>query len=470
MSDENQRSAWEIDPSSDDSSSNNSVHHDREHEIHAPRSDRESSFESTQTGFSSTPSAHATGSDQFGMPGQPSGSNQFVDPNQSAGFGQPTGVMQAPRQSPQKTKRFSTPAVAALILAAAVASGAVTGAVVSNRDSGSSSDNSSAVSALKASPAKTKNVDTNGSVQSVAQKVLPSVVSITVEAGNSGDTGSGSIISEDGTIITNNHVIAGAANGGKISVTLNDGTTYPEDIVARDPETDIAVIKAQGASGLTPISLGDSSKLEVGQEVVAVGSPLGLDATVTSGIISAQNRPVQASSESSDQSTLIDAIQTDAAINPGNSGGALVDMDGNLIGIPSVIASLGSSSMSQGSGSIGLGFAIPINQARDIAEQLIKNGKVQHPVIGVQVAKESTAHGAVIVDVPSDSDAAKAGLKRGDVVTKVDGRTIDSGLSLIAAIRSHKVGDTVKMEVTNQDGKDAREITMTLSSQETSGE
>ena len=221
---------------------------------------------------------------------------------------------------------------------------------------------------------------------------------------------------------------------------------------------------------MTPISLGDSSKLEVGQEVVAVGSPLGLDATVTSGIISAQNRPVQASSESSDQSTLIDAIQTDAAINPGNSGGALVDMDGNLIGIPSVIASLGSSSMSQGSGSIGLGFAIPINQARDIAEQLIKNGKVQHPVIGVQVAKESTAHGAVIVDVPSDSDAAKAGLKRGDVVTKVDGRTIDSGLSLIAAIRSHKVGDTVKMEVTNQDGKDAREITMTLSSQETSGE
>ena len=160
---------------------------------------------------------------------------------------------------------------------------------------------------------------------------------------------------------------------------------------------------------------------------------------MTSGIISAQNRPVQASSESSDQSTLIDAIQTDAAINPGNSGGALVDMDGNLIGIPSVIASLGSSSMSQGSGSIGLGFAIPINQARDIAEQLIKNGKVQHPVIGVQVAKESTAHGAVIVDVPSDSDAAKAGLKRGDVVTKVDGRTIDSGLSLIAAIRSHKV-------------------------------
>ncbi|MDU6479626.1 MAG: trypsin-like peptidase domain-containing protein, partial [Corynebacterium kroppenstedtii] len=267
MSDENQRSACEIDPSSDDSSSNNSVHHDREHEIHAPRSDRESSFESTQTGFSSTPSAHATGSDQFGMPGQPTGSNQFVDPNQSAGFGQPTGVMQAPRQLPHKTKRFSTPAVAALILAAAVASGAVTGAVVSNRDSGSSSDNSSAVSALKASPAKTKNVDTNGSVQSVAQKVLPSVVSITVEAGNSGDTGSGSIISEDGTIITNNHVIAGAANGGKISVTLNDGTTYPANIVARDPETDIAVIKAQGASGLTPISLGDSSKLEVGQEV-----------------------------------------------------------------------------------------------------------------------------------------------------------------------------------------------------------
>ena len=451
MSDEKQRSAWGIDPSSNNSIHNNSHHTNPTQDVH--KSDALS------------PSSP----DQIGDSGQVMNSETFP-----GGGHQGTGAVQYTQPvAQQKTKRFSTPAVAALVLAAAVASGAVTGAVVSGRDSqqSGSDNNNAAVSTLNATPAKTKNVDANGSVQSVAQKVLPSVVSISVQAGNSGGTGSGSIISADGTIITNNHVIASAARGGRISVTLTNGSSLDADIVARDPETDIAVIKAKGASGLTPISLGDSSKLQVGQGVVAVGSPLGLNATVTSGIISAQNRPVQASSEeSSNQSTLIDAIQTDAAINPGNSGGALVDMDGNLIGIPSVIASLSSGPMAQQSGSIGLGFAIPINQARDIAEQLIKNGKVKHPVIGIQVAKESTVHGAVVVDVPGDSDAANAGLKRGDVVTKVDDRTIDSGVSLIAAIRSHKVGDTVKMEVTDQNGKSTRTVSMTLRSQETSGE
>lgn len=364
--------------------------------------------------------------------------------------------------------RFSTPAVAAMVVAAAIASGGITGALVSN-GGGASTSNTAALSALQSEPVQTANTNTAGSVQGVAAKVLPSVVSISVMTSQGGDSGSGSILSADGTVITNNHVVSAAADGkGKITVTTNDSKTYPAEIVARDPETDIAVIKMQNASGLTPITLGDSSKLAVGQEVVAIGSPLGLDATVTSGIVSATNRPVQAQSESSSSATMIDAIQTDAAINPGNSGGALVDMDGNLIGIPSVIATLGSSGTSSQSGSIGLGFAIPVNQARTIAEQLIKNGKAEHPAIGVTVSMNSQVQGAQIVDVPAGSAAEKGGLKKGDVVTKVDDVPIASGAALIASIRSHAIGDTVTLTVTDTNGDNEHTVSITLSAQESS--
>ncbi len=313
-----------------------------------------------------------------------------------------------------------------------------------------------------------------GSVQQVAAGVLPSVVSITVSTSNGGDEGSGIILSSDGQILTNNHVVAAAAGSGngtsefpgsqstgpaRITVTFNDGKTVPATIVGRDPTTDLAVIKATGVQGLHPASLGKSGGLAVGQPVVAIGSPLGLSGTVTSGIVSALNRPVQTSDSSqqspqqgpsgSGQATVIDAIQTDAAINPGNSGGALVNMQGQVVGINSAIASLGGSQLggSQQSGSIGVGFAIPIDEARPIVDQLINSGRANHAQLGVSVTDASnngsTPTGAKLAAVKSSGAAAKAGLRTGDVVTKLGDREIDSADGLVAAVRANRPGDTV---------------------------
>lgn len=244
-----------------------------------------------------------------------------------------------------------------------------------------------------------------------------------------------------------------------MEVLLSDGTTHPATLVAGDAATDIAVIRIEGVNGLRPISLGNSSQVQVGQEVVAVGSPLGLTSTVTQGIVSAKNRPVTAAGEDG-QSSVIDAIQTDAAINPGNSGGALVDMEGNLIGVPSVIAS--NSEASEQAGSIGLGFAIPVNQARRIAEDLIDSGKARMPVIGAQIDSRPIARGALVREVTPDGPADKAGLKDGDLITKVDDRTLDNGVALIAAIRSHRIGDSVTLTVTDERGGNERTVDVTL--------
>ena len=189
---------------------------------------------------------------------------------------------------------------------------------------------------------------------------------------------------------------------------------------------DIAVVKAQGVSGLTPITLGSSANLRVGQDVVAIGSPLGLEGTVTTGIVSALNRPVSTAGDAGNQNTVLDAIQTDAAINPGNSGGALVNMNGELIGVNSAIATLGGDSQEAQSGSIGLGFAIPVDQAKRIADELISTGTASHASLGVQVSNDSTTHGAKIVDVTQGGPAATAGLPSGVIVTKVDDRVINS--------------------------------------------
>lgn len=371
---------------------------------------------------------------------------------------------------PQEKKRWSTPAVAALLLAGAVVASAVTyvgmDSINDNKTSNnatSSFDNSS--SSSKSSEEKNaSNPVKPGSTTDVANKVLPSVVSIRVTTSRGGDEGSGSVISSDGLILTNNHVVAGAQGGrAKMEVTLNDGRSLEAEVVATDPQTDIAVIKAKNVTDLQPIEFGDSDKVNVGEDVMAIGSPLGLSATVTTGIVSAKNRPVQASGEDGGEASLIDAIQTDASINPGNSGGALVDMEGKLIGIPSVIASTGGREVA---GSIGLGFAIPINQAERISKQLIDNGKAEHPIIGAKVDTRSSENGAVIADVNKDSPADKAGLKKGDLVTHVDDRRVDSGVGLIAAIRSHAVGDKVKLKVKEgPDGKE-REVELTLTTAE----
>jgi len=296
---------------------------------------------------------------------------------------------------------------------------------------------------------------TPGSIQQVAAKVLPSVVQIQVIMGSQGGEGSGVVLSRDGLLLTNNHVVesASGAGNGAITVTLQDGTSASASIVGRDPSADIAVIKMANQSTLIPIAIGSSANLAVGQNVVAVGSPLGLAGTVTSGIISALNRPVSTGGAASGQSSVLDAIQTDAAINPGNSGGALVNMNGQLIGINSAIASLGTSSSSGGqSGSIGLGFAIPIDQANRIAQELITQGTATQAVLGVSITATpaptaSTATGVTIAAVSPGGPADKAGITAGSVVTKVDDRVIPDGDSLVAAIRSHTPGDSLTLTV-----------------------
>src|ERR1700758_5115481 len=314
-----------------------------------------------------------------------------------------------------------------------------------------------------------------GSVEQVAAKVVPSVVMLETDMGRASEEGSGILLSADGLILTNTHVVAAATKlpggpggpGGpagpppKTTVTFSDGRTASFTVVGADPTSDIAVIRVQGISGLTPISLGSSSDLRVGQPVVAIGSPLGLSGTVTTGIISAMNRPVSTTGESGNQNTVLDAIQTDAAINPGNSGGALVNMSGQLVGVNSAIATLGADSQDAQSGSIGLGFAIPVDQAKRIADELISTGKATHASLGVQVTSEKSTPGAKVVDVVQGGAAANAGIPKNVVVTKVDDRPINSADALVAAVRSKAPGD--KVSLTFQDpGGGSRTVQVTL--------
>jgi len=279
------------------------------------------------------------------------------------------------------------------------------------------------------------------SVAGIAARVLPSVVSIETMSKDGGGSGSGFVIDPNGYLLTNNHVVAAALT---IKVILNDGREYAAKILGRDESYDLAVLKIP-ATGLKALQFGDSDKVQVGDSVVAFGSPLGLSGTVTQGIISAKDRPVTAGDDNSSTS-FISALQTDAAINPGNSGGPLVDATGAVIGVNSAIASLGSSLGSQ-SGSIGLGFAIPINQARKTADQLIKDGKATYPVIGVAVDMNYTGDGALIAKTSSailaGGPAAKAGLRAGDLITEIDGKKINTAEELIVEIRTHNVGDEV---------------------------
>ncbi|MFF0453563.1 trypsin-like peptidase domain-containing protein [Nocardia africana] len=302
-----------------------------------------------------------------------------------------------------------------------------------------------------------------GSVPAVAQKVLPSVVMIRVAGARAEGEGSGVVLSSNGLILTNNHVASGAGPNAKMEVAFQDGTTANASVVGVDPVSDLAVIKAAGKTDLTPIELGTSRNLMVGQPVVAVGSPLGLAGTVTTGIVSALNRPVSTSGEAGSQGTVISAIQTDAAINPGNSGGALVDTNGKLIGINTAIATLGASEMpGSQSGSIGLGFAIPVDQARRVADELTKSGHATYAQIGISVRAQDDVNGARVLDVTPDGPAAKAGIPSGAIVTRVDDQVIDSGNSLIAAVRSHQPGDKVKVTYTDPQGQNPKTVEVTL--------
>lgn len=294
-----------------------------------------------------------------------------------------------------------------------------------------------------------------GSVQQVADAVLPAVVQIKVSGPGGSGSGSGVVISAEGQILTNDHVVA-AADGGRITVSFTDGTSAPARIVGTDPVTDLAVIAAEGVSDLTPATIATGDHVDVGEEVVAIGSPFGLAATVTSGIVSALDRPVTVGQSANGVDTTYPAIQTDAAINPGNSGGPLVNMAGEVVGINSSIRTASSSAYGESeSGSIGLGFAIPISKVWPIVEQLLAGDPATHARIGVSVrdvvSEDGLVSGAGVQQVEEGSAAAGAGLRAGDVITKVDDFVVTDSESLIAFIRGERPGDEVSLTVVRDD-------------------
>ncbi|MEU7132190.1 trypsin-like peptidase domain-containing protein [Streptomyces sp. NPDC046261] len=359
------------------------------------------------------------------------------------------------------------------ILAGAVAVALVAGAtgagigVYLERDGGVSR-----VTLPQAAPGKSDRAP--GSIAGIAARALPGVVTIHVRGGGEGGTGTGFVLDDKGHILTNNHVVQPAGSDGSISVTFNGGQTARATLVGRDGGYDLAVIKVSGVSGLTPLPLGNSDSVRVGDSVVAIGAPFDLAGTVTTGIISAKERPITAGGKKQDGSDIsyVDALQTDAPINPGNSGGPLMDSSARVIGINSAIRSVGDSGAGGQGGSIGLGFAIPVNQAKRVAEELINTGRATHPVIGVSLDMGYAGDGArVNTDtartpaVSRGGPADKAGIQPRDVIRKVDGVPVHSGQELIVKIRSHRPGDTLTLTV-ERDGKE-RTVRLTLGSAST---
>ncbi|MEU6143390.1 trypsin-like peptidase domain-containing protein [Streptomyces sp. NPDC047081] len=375
------------------------------------------------------------------------------------------------QQQPPSPKARRGGLVAAILVAALVAGGLGGGlgyTLAKNND-----DNTGSTTVSSSTSGGQVKRDA-GTVAAVAAKALPSTVTIEAES-NSGEggTGTGFVFDTQGHIVTNNHVVADALDGGKLTATFPNGKKYDAEVVGHAQGYDVAVIKLKNPpSDLKPLTLGDSDKVAVGDSTIAIGAPFGLSNTVTTGIISAKNRPVASSDGTGSNASYMSALQTDASINPGNSGGPLLDAQGNVIGINSAIQSTGSGGLggTSQSGSIGLGFAIPINQAKYVAQQLIQTGKPVYAKIGASVSLEDSSGGAKITDtgaggasaVESGGPADKAGLKPGDVITKLDDRVIDSGPTLIGEIWTHKPGDKVTITY-ERDGK-SHTVQLTLGS------
>ncbi|HNJ79558.1 MAG TPA: trypsin-like peptidase domain-containing protein [Marmoricola sp.] len=315
---------------------------------------------------------------------------------------------------------------------------------------------------------ETDSTPINGGVEAVANKVLPSVVRVNVTGQSESGSGSGVILDKSGNILTNNHVVQSATQNGSISVSFNDGSTAPASVVGTDPLTDMAVIKVADTTGLTPATIGTSGKLRVGQQVVAIGSPFGLNATVTTGIVSALNRPVSVATtpeqpspqselpfgfgtpqqeQQQSLSTTYPAIQTDAAINPGNSGGPLVNMAGQVVGINSSIRTASDTSTS--GGSIGLGFAIPMDEVMPVVQQILNNEKPTHARLGVSVGSSNDvlSPGAIVRSVEDNGAADRAGIKPGDVITRVGEHQITDAESLVATVRGMRPDQKVSVTV-----------------------
>ncbi|MEU0160046.1 trypsin-like peptidase domain-containing protein [Streptomyces sp. NPDC006261] len=367
-------------------------------------------------------------------------------------------------------KRRGAGGLVAAVAVAALVAGGIGGALgfwAADRNDNGSSGSSTTVAASD-SPRDLKRPA--GTVAGVAAKALPSVVTIDAQGGEGeGGTGTGFVYDKEGHILTNNHVVASAAESGELSATFSDGKKYAAEVVGRAQGYDVAVLKLKNPpSGLAPLPLGNSESVAVGDSTIAIGAPFGLSNTVTTGIISAKNRPVASGDGSSNKNSYMSALQTDASINPGNSGGPLLDATGAVIGINSAIQSTGGGLGQSQAGSIGLGFAIPINQAKNVAEQLIKTGKPVYPVIGATVTMEEKTGGAAISSegaggtpaVTPNGPAAKAGLKPGDVITKFNDTVIDSGPTLIGEIWTRKPGEKVTLTY-ERDGKSATaEVTL----------
>ncbi|MFC8441231.1 trypsin-like peptidase domain-containing protein [Streptomyces griseoincarnatus] len=312
------------------------------------------------------------------------------------------------------------------------------------------------------------------SVAGIAAQALPSVVTLHVSGGGKAGTGTGFVLDDRGHILTNDHVVEPAGKNGDITVTFHSGDTAEATVVGRDSGYDLAVVRVKGVRGLTPLPLGNSDNVQVGDPVVAIGAPFDLAGTVTSGIISARERPITAGGENGDGSDVsyVDALQTDAPINPGNSGGPLLDGKGRVVGINSAIRSADGGLDPEGgqSGSIGLGFAIPINQGKRVAEELIEHGKATHPVIGITLDMEYGGDGARVAAEGSDGGppvstggpGAKAGIRPGDVITEVDGRPVHSGEELIVKTRAHRPGD--RLELTLERNGEERTVSLVLGS------
>jgi len=350
-------------------------------------------------------------------------------PPQTAEATQPIVVTQ-----PEAPRKSRTGALIAGVAVGALFAGTVGGAVGYTLAENNSPSTITVASAGAVAPAA-------GSIAAVAAAVQPSVVQLNVSGADGEGTGTGFVVSGDGYIVTNNHVAGGAGDGGKIDVTFSDGSTATGKLVGADAGYDLAVVKVDRTE-LPALTLGSSDAINVGDTAIAIGSPLGLQGTVTSGIVSALNRPVTAGGQG--DTSYISAIQTDAAINPGNSGGPLVNGAGEVIGVNSAIATLG---MGAASGNIGLGFAIPIDTAKRIVDEIINTGTSQTPIIGVQLDLNFAGPGGAVSEVTVDSPADSAGLQSGDVITKVDGLLITDPTALIVAIRANAPGDTIELTV-----------------------
>jgi putative serine protease PepD len=369
--------------------------------------------------------------------------------------GPPFGYVPPRPVPPSGVPGWVVPVVAVCALVLGLAGGLLGGALVLG--SRAWVDNGDALADEGATPLAAD----NESVAAVAAKVLPSTVQVRTAGGDgdgaAGATGSGFVIDRRGHVITNSHVVAAAADGGRIEVIDVAGRTHRAEIVGRSPVYDVAVLDVSSPRGLEPAVLGSSRRMQVGQTVVAIGSPLGLSATVTAGIVSALDRPVTTGNDNA--SSYINAVQTDAAINPGNSGGPLVNLRGQVVGVNSAIATTGGI-LGGESGNIGVGFAIPMEQVRITARQLLDTGEAEYPVIGANVNTGPGSSGATVVDVQTGTPAARAGLLEGDRIVAIEGERVADGISLIVAIRTHRPGETIELTLVR--GGDERTVDIRL--------